>query len=346
MGSGVYVKKKKKTAASSGYDLLDSLKNKIERDLALGAGNPGLKSLDPIYYIAENFRTTFDLFGQNNAQRMAEAGNQWAEGKSENDLSAETDFPYYESTAAEKAKGDFYRNFSEITFRNGRLASAVLQNGGKTMFVSCLKRALGQSAPTNFLQSKLFSASSAKVRLKNSSAQVIFNRYTNSALGLVVESIRSARENLKVFKRLATDDFEKEIPGMKGNTLRNVCPFLSIAKDTERLVEYEERLRELTQLAGSQGNLNQRHNISAQKAILTAGISKTRGLIAKKRQLEAQFIQRLEQLLENSRQAEKDFETPGFAETVVEELLDLLEFPDDGNDDDGNEENKHNPEEP
>lgn len=324
------------------------MKSKIETGLALGAGTIRVKSIDPIYHITESFRSTFDLSGQSKASQFAEKNVQSNVGEQE-DLDQTTvreEFPNDQSTIGEKSRGDFYGRFSEIAFKNGRLASAVLQNDGKTMFVQCMKRALGQSEPTYSMKSKLFSIPSKKAPLiaplKNSLAKVVFNRYTNSAIGLVVESILSARQTLQLFERLASDDSEKAVPGMKDNIIRNVYPFLIISQDTERMVEYKEKLRELTLLEKNTGDHKERNEIEGQKAVLAAGITKTQGLITRKRQLKNQFFHRLEQLLENSRKEEAVFTAPGFADNVVEELMDLLEFPED----DRNDPNGDKPEEP
>ena len=337
---------KKKRKPPSELQSVASIKTKIETDLALGAGTTSVKSIDPIYHITESFRSTFDLSGQYKASQFAEKNVQSSIGEQRQEEPDQTtfgqNFPYYESTTGEKARGDFYGRFSEIAFQNGRLASAVLQNSGQTMFVLCMKRALGQSEPTYSMKSKLFSKYSEIAPLRNPLAKVVFNRYTNSAIGLVVESILSARQTLQLFERLASDDSEEAVPGMKDNIIRNVYPFLIISKDAERLVEYEEKLRELTLLEGNTRDHKERNEIVGQKAVLAAGITKTQGLITRKRQLQNQFFDRLEQLLENSRKAEAVFTAPGFADNVVEELMDSLELPEDDRDD----RNEDEPEDP
>lgn len=368
VSTGIYLKKQKK--APSELQSIESLKGKVEADLAQGAGTTRIKSRDPIFHITESFRATFDLFGQNNAGQGSMTGdftgrrgeiysnerekeesgvtgqNGMAEKRhGEPNPRLGTEFPYYVSTEGEKTKGDFYRRFSEIAFHNGCLASAILQNGGKTMFVSCLKRALGQSEPTNFLQSKLFSASSVKAPLRNSSAKAVFNRYTNSAIGLVVESIQSARKTLENFERLAAEDSEEAVPGMKGDTLRTLYPFLHMDKDRERLAEYEEKLRELTLREENAGDRKERNEIAAQKAVLTGGITKIQGLIARKRQLQERFFCRLEELLEKSRKAEAIFTAPGFAAQVVEEIMDFMDSPESSGDN-GEDDNGDKPEQP
>jgi hypothetical protein len=129
---------------------------------------------------------------------------------------------------------------------------------------------------------------------------------------------------------------------MKDNIIRDLYPFLNIAKDAERLVEYEEKLRDLTVKEGNAGDRKERNEITGQKTILAAGIAKTQGLISRKRQLQDQFYYRLEQLLESSRKAEAIFTAPDFADNVVEELMDSLELPEDDRDD----HNEDKPEDP
>ena len=335
MGStSLFLKKKRKLPSE--LKSVASMKSKIETDLAIGAGTTRVKSIDPIYHITENFRSTFEQSGQYKASQSVEKNLQSSTGKQRQES------PNNESTTGEKAEGDFYGRFSEIAFKNGRLAAAVLQGDGQTMLVQCIKRALGQSKTTYSMKSKLFSNSSEIAALKNSLAKVVFKRYTNSAIGLVVESILSARQTLELFERLASDDSEKADPGMKDNIIRNVYPFLTISKDAERMVEYEEKLRELTLLEGNTADSKERNEIAGQKAVLAAGITKTQGLITRKRQLQDQFFNRLEQLLENSQKAEAVFTSPGFADNVVEELMDSQELPED----DGDDQNEEKPEEP
>lgn len=346
MGSTFTSKKKKKNPPSELHSVV-SLKNKIETDLALGAGTTRVKSIDPIYHIAEGFRSTFDLTGQSNASRLSGKNSQVSVKERHQESSDPTtsgeELPYRERTTGEKSRDDFYGRFSEIAFKNGKLASAILRDEGQTMFVQCMKRALGQSELTYSMTSKLFEKSSKLASLKNPLAKKIaFKHYTNRAIGLVVESILSARQTLELFEQLAAGDSEKEAPEMKDNIIPDVYPFLNISEDAKRMAEYEEKLRELTSLEGNTPDRKQRNEIAGQKAVLTAGIIKTQSLINKKRQLQNQFYYRLEQLLENSHKAAVSFTAPGFADNVVEELIDSLELPEDDSDD----LNEDKPEEP
>ncbi|MDD2420956.1 MAG: hypothetical protein PHU78_02235 [Heliobacteriaceae bacterium] len=332
-----------------------AMKHSIEESLAMSAGTVRIKSRDPVYHLTESLKTTFDLCGRYNAAELAREdgfpgsseeetaqglNQELQTGKSKRNFTGE--FPEYQSTPEEKAEGDFYSRFSDIAFRNGHLASAVLQNGGKTMFVSCMSRALGQRGPHNSKQTRLFSATSVQAPIKNSLAKAVFNRYTNGAVGLVVESIHSARQTLQFFERLAAEDPQDAVLSMKEDTLQRLYPFLTISQDTERMAQYEERLKELTRLEQGTNDLEERNEILAQKAVLTAGMTKTQGLIARKRQMKNQFFCLLTQLLENSRKAETIFTHPGFPGEVLGALLDLDEPPEDNNEDD----NKGKPEEP
>ncbi len=240
--------------------------------------------------------------------------------------------PEYESTPNGRAEGDFYRKFSDVAFTNGHLAAAVLRDGGRTMFISCLKRTLGRSGPHNSLQSKLFSSSSVKAPVRNSLAKALFNRYTDSAVGLVVESIHSARQTLQYLESMAAEDSQKAVIGIKGDTLRKLYPFLNISEDTQRLTEYEKQLKELAGMEQVETDNSKRSDIAEQKAVLTAGITKTQGLITRKRQMKLQFFNQLTKLLENSQKAEAIFSRPGFSEEVLEELSDMEE-PEDNDDD-------------
>lgn len=245
--------------------------------------------------------------------------------------------PEYESKPNGRAEGDFYRKFSDVAFTNGHLAAAVLRGEGKTIFVSCLKRTIGRSGPHNSFQGKLFSSSSVKAPVRNSLAKALFNRYTDSAIGLVVESIHSARQTLQYLEGMAAEDPQKAVIGIKGDTLRKLYPFLNISDDTQRLTEYEKQLKELTGMEQAEADSSKRSDVSEQKAVLTAGITKTQALINRKRQMKIQFFNQLTMLLENSRRAEAIFSRPGFSAEILEELSDMEE-PED-NDDDKNKRN-------
>jgi hypothetical protein len=377
MGStGISLKRKRKTPDR--LQSTASIKSKVETDLALGVGTTRVKRIDPINFLKENFRSTFDLSGQNNASQLAGINN-FIDNRGEIDRNGREkgesgktvqssiteqqqgelaqrlgrEFPYYESTAEEKAKGDFSKRFSKIAFRNGNLASAVLRNGGKTMFVSCLKRALKQPEPTDFRQSKLFSITSVNDPLRNSIDKAEISRYTDRAIELVVESIFRARQTLQLFERQASDGSDKAVLGMKNNIIRNAYPFLTISKDAEKLVVYEEKLSELVLLEGNTGDGKERNEIARQKAVLAVGITKTQGLITRKRQMQNQFFYRMEQLLESSGKAEAAFKAPHFADSVVGELMDSFELTEDDRDeqddqdarDDQNDQNEDKPEE-
>ncbi len=343
--AGVYRKKKeqKKEKLQSGA----SLKHLVEDSLAGSAGTARMKSRDPVYHLTESFRAAFDLCGRHKAAELAGAdkaeadetepgAGEYEQRRRENqDTTGE--FPEYQSTPEEKAQGNFYRKFSDIAFQNGHLASAVLENGGKTMFVSCMKRALGQPGPHNANQTGLSSASSAQAVVKNTSTRVVINRYTDGAVGLVVDSIQSARKTLKIFERLTADP-QDAAPGMQEETLRRLYPFLALSGDLARTAQYEERIKELAGLEQGTGDPGKRQDILEQKAVLQAGLTKNQGLIARKRQMKDRFYLLLTQLMENSQKAESIFSRSGFATEVLEEIFAVDESAGDNNneDDDNN----------
>ncbi len=354
------IDRKKKGKSPTKLQSIAAMKRAIESNLAAGAGTTRIKSRDPIYHITDNFRATFELTGKHKADQMAgkniQISNEELGQSDEEQQQGETEQAFSqkssENTLEGKAKGYFYGRFSEIAFKNGRLASAILQNEGQTLFIQCMKRALGQSEHTFSRRSKLFSKSSRIAPLSNTLAQDRLRHYTTGAIGLVVDSILNARRTLQLFERLASDDADKIVPRMKYNNFDNIFPdiypFLNTSEDEKNLAAYKEKLSELTLSEGSTGDRKKLNEIAGQRAVLAAGITKTQGLITRKRQLQEQFFYRLEQLLENSRKAEAMFTAASFADNVVEELLDSPLPEDDDRDDrdDSDDSNEDQPEEP
>jgi hypothetical protein len=344
-----------------------ALKAKIESELALAAGTSMIKSRDPIYHITESFKSTFDLTGRiASEQYTGESTNSFKQETTgelnkedvlpdisyreenvekkfgEPVLKPEDNFPTNKNYPEQEVEGGFYHRFARTAFNKGNLASAVLQNGGKAMFVSCLRRALGQSLPNNIKQTMLFSSSSVNVPVPNFPGRVMFNRYTQSAVGLVIDSICSASRTLEFFERFASEDSESQLEGNGIDTMRIIYPFLSTSKEAKMRKEYEGKLRELTEEErAAAGDRDQLNRIAAQKTVVEAGLTKTSALIAKKKQVRRNFLSEIVCLLENSRKAEMAFSAPGFVEEVVEELLNPAEPPeDDGNDKDKDDKGK------
>ena len=346
----VYIASKRKPKSKTkdkGSREAPLLKSLVEQSLARSAGTSGMVSRDPVYHLAESFTTTFNSIGKQKASQMAvekAPGTEKVNGNPEQTTRPETEssdeFPEYQISREEKERGDFYRKFSDIAFQNGHLASAVLQSDGTAMFVSCLKRALGQSGPHNLKQTRLFSKTSVHAPIKgnDTSAKAVFNRYAEGAVGIVIDSTKSAREALGVFEQLAADNPDQAVPGMEENNLPRLYPFLNSAEDKERLALYENRLKELTKLEQDSAAASESQDIREQKAVLVAAINKTQSIINKKAQKKRQFLAQLAQLLANSQEALKTFTQPGFASSLVEEIWEEQGMPEDGDD--------NNPEEP
>lgn len=338
--SMAYRKKKDKTRERKPREA-PVWKSLVGHSLAKSAGTAGMVSRDPVYHLTESFKETFDYSGQQKAAQMAltdESGAEEAGGNSEQAATEKWEsggeFPEYEISREEKERGDFYRKFSDLAFQNGHLAAAVLQNEGRTMLVSCLKRALGHSGPHNNKQTRLFSQTSAQSPIKgcDTSAEAVFNRYTEGAVGIVVSSGNSARKVLQMFERLAAENPEEGVLSMEGNNLARLYPFLNSAAEQKSMALYEKRLKELAVLEREAGQKS--HDILEQKAILMAAMTKTQGILNKKSQMKEQFSSQLAQLLENSQRVLENFTQPGFSSALAEELWEGQEQPEDQNDDD------------
>jgi hypothetical protein len=336
-----------------------TLKAKIENELALAAGTSMIKSRDPVYHITESFKSIFDFTGRTAAEQYAGKDTalfqeentehldkenalqniSYGEGNTEMKfgepgIKPEGTFLTNKNYTEQGVEGEFYHRFARTAFNKGNLASAVLQNGGKTMFVSCLRRALGQSLPNNIKQTNLFSSSSVNVPVPNFPGRVMFNRYAQSAVGLVIDSICSASRTLEFFERFASEDSESQLEGNEIDTMRIIYPFLSISQEAKMHEEYQKKLHELTEAErAAAGDRDQLNRIAAQKAVVGAGLTKISALIAKKRQMRRDFLSKIVTLLENSRKAEMIFSAPSFVEEVLDELLSPAEPPEDDGDD-------------
>ena len=180
------------------------MEDTLRRQMAWAAGTEQFQHRDPLYHVTESFQQTFDAIGRRHAQELA--GGRTEEGAEEraDQTSGENQMPdqtsarsFYERSRPEDQ--DMVRRFSETAFQRGTLSGAVLEGTGQMMLFSCLKKTVGQSQPDKWQQRKLFEKASPVRNVPGHNPdKVVFNRgFTNSAVGLVVDTLRDARRTVE-----------------------------------------------------------------------------------------------------------------------------------------------------
>lgn len=287
------------------------LEQGLRRQMAWAAGTEAFQNRDPLYHVTESFQQTFDAMGRRHAAQLdpketpqeqspeGEAARQWEEIP--DPTSARS---FYERDRAENQ--DLLRRFSETAFQRGTLSGAVLQGTGQMMLFSCLKKTVGQSQPDKWQQRKLFEKASPMRNVPGHSPdKVVFNRgFTDSAVGLVVDTLRDARRTVEDMRDLALGKSEMGQAG--ADTLRTMYPFLDDSRERELLEQYR-------------GQLRQTEN-SQETAALQNAVARMEALIGKKAQMKQEFTNKLRFLSDRAAEALEVFEAPGFAAALDQAL--------------------------
>ena len=294
----------------------------VRQQLAWASGSEFFAHRDPLYHVTEDFQQTFDEIGRRHA---AELAGQTPGGFSRTEASdrqpAAQQGP--QSTAARDPKmpdptsaKDFYqmrwpdnqdmvRRFSETAFQRGTLAGAVMAGTGKMMLVSCLKRTVGQSQPVREQQRRLFEGGSQqRIIPGHGPDNVVFNRgFADSAVGLVVDTLADARQ---VVESMADVAAGKSDMGRGGGaqTLRKMYPFLDDSRERTLVQQYSARLRE--------------SDDASERQLLQNAYVRAQALISKKAQMRNEFINKLRLIADRATEALTLFETPGFADELVQ----------------------------
>lgn len=229
----------------------------LRAQMTWAAGTEAFQHRDPFYHITESFQQTFDAMGQRHAEQLAGESREGA--KTERGGAPPQPDPasarsFYERSAPDDQ--DMILRFSETAFQRGTLSGAVLRGTGQMMLFSCLKKTVGQSQPDKWQQRKLFEKSAVR---RNTSGHapdsVQFNRgFTDSAVGLVVDTLRDARRTVEDLRDLALGKSEMGT-GAGASTLLTMYPFLDDSRERELLEQYRSQLRETagTQIPISRG---------------------------------------------------------------------------------------------
>ena len=287
-----------------------AMEQALRRQTAWAAGTEQFQHRDPLYHVTESFQQTFDAMGRRHAQQLAGGEEEKApQGEQTPGKTGEMPDPtsarsFYERSVPDDQ--DMVRRFSETAFQRGTLSGAVLQGTGQMMLFSCLKKTIGQSQPDKWQQHKLFEkASPMRNTPGHSPDKVIFNRgFTDSAVGLVVDTLRDARRTVEDMRDLALGKSEMGEAG--GDTLRSMYPFLDDSRERELLAQYREQLK------GTEGG--------RERALLQSAIARMEALVEKKAQMKLEFINKLRFLSDRATEALEVFSQPGFSAALDQAL--------------------------
>ncbi len=291
------------------------LEHQLRRQMAWAAGTEAFAHRDPLFHVTESFQQTFDAMGRRHAAQLGgqQEEPQPAPASEEGQTAQETPDPtsarsFYERGRPEEQ--EMLRRFSETAFQRGTLSGAVLQGTGQMMLFSCLKKTVGQSQPDKWQQRKLFEKASPMRNVPGHSPdKVIFNRgFTDSAVGLVVDTLRDARRTVEDMRDLALGKSEMGQAG--ADTLRTMYPFLDDSRERELLEEYRDQLAKA-------GDVQE-------KTALQHAAARMEALIGKKQQMKQEFINKLRFLSDRANEALEAFTEPGFAEELFETLQESL----------------------
>lgn len=318
------------------------LEREVRRNIAWGAGTEDFQYRDPLYHVTESFQMNFDAMGRRHTAGRTEGGTPAEEEPAEKEQSAESERKDILQKAArpgqETAMGtghedlpdpmssrSFYemknpadqgmlRRFSETAFQRGTMSGAVLRGTGRMMLFSCLKKTIGQSQPRREQQRKLFDHGS---QLRNvpghNPDQIAFNRtFVDSAVGIVVDTLRDARRTVEDMQDLVNGGLGKTEAGAYGaDTMRRMYPFLDDSREKQQLSEYYARMKD--------GGLG-----PDERGILQNAINRTHALIDKKARMRTEFMNKLRFLSDRANEALTELEEPGFVQALTVELEELF----------------------
>lgn len=306
------------------------------RQLLWAAGAERLQNRDPVSYVAESFRQTFDASLRRYAGTDSERKS-WEEGAGTEQERSYGEYPDPTSTRSfyergSKEQQEMLRRFSETALERGNLSGAVLRGSGRMMLFSCLKKTVGQSEPVRWQQRKLFEKS-AKARNVpgHGSDRVAFNPgFAESAVALVVDALKDARRTVETLTDIAAG---KGVGRSGTRTLRKMYPFLDDSKERALLSAYRERLK-----AMDENDPN--------RSMLINAAGRAQALIAKKAQMRSEFINKLRTLSDRANEALSEWERPEIAlelQAALRRAVLPSEPPEDGGDEDGSAPDGANP---
>ncbi len=341
--AGIYAAKRKKAVRQDSGTQEQDIRRRLMENAA-GGVNRSIRSVDPVYLLANSYIDCFDAVGKERASAMAggkKPNERTEESGAREGLSPEEqrsgsqdvpreerltqlrkkhDSPEYAHSSAELEDGDFKDRFSEYAFRGGKMASAVMAGQGKQMLTLSLARTLGGEIPNDVRQKKVLSQSAVELPVDSTVSSVKFNRHAQSAVGVVTDAIRGSSYFLDVFRKLCNDSGQlKQTPvELRGvDTLKQVLPFMVTADDKRQIADYRTRLKAL------EGGKTPGEQRAAK--LLRSALTKQTAVMRRKQAEQRKFMTVLGRIQSNAQEAERLFSSDGFAETVLEDALSLLE---------------------
>lgn len=287
------------------------LERAVRQQMAWAAGTEYFQHRDPLFHVTESFQQTFDALGRGHARQAAGKGPEeeaQPQGRGRPEQAKEMPDPLSARSFYERSgERDMLLRFSETAFQRGTLSAAVLRGTGRMMLFSCLKKTVGQSQPVKNQQRTLFEASSqARGVPGRDTTQAVFNRgFTDSAVGLVVDTLRDARRTVTDMQELLRGGLDRTEAGAHGaDTLERMYPFLDDSRERELLARYHARLSGPEPLS------------AGEKGLLQNAADRARALVDKKAQMRTEFINKLRFISDRAGQALEELEEPGFAEEL------------------------------
>ena len=296
---------------------------------------------DPVYHMINTFSTQFDAIGKQRAAALGGIGSDMEQAGERKELSGERhtdasgssiseeqqrqlrrkhDFSMYRHSSEQLEKGSFTDRFASYAFNGGNMAAAVMTGQGRQMFTSCLSRAIGRPIPSTPKQKQLLMNNAIVKDVDGTAAQVVFNRHAQSAVGIVLDSIRGASTTLEVFRKLANESGaikDTPVEHYNINTIKTLYPYLVTRNDKELLDRYN------TQLKALEGDLSP-GGIEKRRALEWAR-DRQSAMLKRKASEQRRLLTILTRAQANVREAEKLFSSDGFAESVLEEIDRLAE---------------------
>jgi len=307
--------------------------------IAWAAGTEQFHHRDPVYHVTESFQQTFDRIGRSHARRAA--GFDEEKSPEEGAARAQTDAaprkkPQRQAPGPASNDGGGQKlwmgntpaaltRFSDLAFQRGALSASVINGTGKMMLASCIRRTTGESGPKRIQQQTLFRTGSQVRNIPGRSPdQMVFHRgFANSALGIVVDTLRDARRIAESMAEMARGT--GELAGEDSAAMLKLYPFLDDSRDAALEAEYREKLAACTD--------------EREKPILQNALVQTLSLRAKKAQMKTEFINKLRFLSDRAAETLAELEAPGILDELVssawgDESADLPENPEEGAQDD------------
>lgn len=323
-----YTYSKRKKQVKTAKKQYSQMRKSIGKEYEFSVQATGLKNSDPVYMLTDSFAKRFDAVGTEHARQMAGNHEHSQDTDRENTSSGgvlksregeSRNSARFADSRRESDECHFADKFSSYAFRGGKLANAIMAGQGRQVFTVCLSRALGRSFHGSERQKKLLDSAN-DLHVGNTSAKVVFNRDSQSAVSLVTDALRGSTRILELFKNLANGSGQRSDTPLEMrniDTLKIAFPFLQTDDDKRLLQSCKSRLKELEK---------SKEPSSAEAArLLRAAVIKQTAVLRRKEEQQRNFLTKLNEINSNVREAEKLFSSDGFAEQALREAEELME---------------------